>query len=124
MKIQGTIGCYSHPYLTLIVAGTRKRAIVTAMFDSGYSGSLCIPMSVAIPLGLMLIDKNSYKLADDRLQEDVPVFEGWILWNHSWTSINIDVFNSEEALFGVSLLALLGAKVTLDYGSKDFTVEI
>lgn len=124
MVIKGNIYSNNHAYLQLSVKGTGKPIKITAMFDCGYGGSLCLPLSMAIELELKLANTTSFELADGSIVTDAPVCKGKIRWNRKWTDVEVDLTNSEEPLLGVSLPALVNGRITMDYSTGKFTIEM
>ena len=107
-----------------MVAGTERSTQVTAMFDSGYSGTLCLPLSVAGSLGLILCGTTSYELADGTSVDDLPVYKSKILWDDRWIPVEIDTSKSDDAIFGVSLPFKLEGRIPIDFESDEFLIEM
>lgn len=124
MFIKGTIDEGHALLLDVTVAGTRGSARVSAVFDSGYSGFLSLPLQIAVTLGLQLVGTATYTLADGTVCKAEPVYEGRILLDTSWRVIPIDTTGLDTALFGVSLPALLQGQVLIDYASRDFSLTL
>lgn len=121
LTIKGNIDSHYHVYFDLVVAGYKRAVRISSMFDSGYSGCLSLPITIAAPLGLMLCKNVIYKIADDRLLKE-PVCKGKLLWNNKWRIIDIDIARSEEVLFGVSLPKRLGGEIIINYDEGIFTI--
>lgn len=122
LTIKGYIDSHYHVYFDLVVAGYKRAIRITTMFDSGYSGYLCLPITIAAPLGLVLCKTVIYKIADDRLLKE-PVCKGKLLWNNKWKIIDIDITQSKDALFGVSLPKCLGGEITINYDEGIFIIK-
>jgi predicted aspartyl protease len=53
----------------LKVRGSREEVIVEGILDTGFTGFLCLPISLAVPLGLELTDTTTSELADGTIVE-------------------------------------------------------
>ena len=63
------------PMVDVQVAGTRKRIRIRAILDTGFEGQVCLPIELAVPLGLELSGRMQYQLADGSLKRDL-LFKG------------------------------------------------
>ena len=96
---------------------------VRAMFDCGFSGQVCIPLKLAVALELKLKSLQSYELADGRIIENEPVYQGKILWDDTWFDMDILTTQSIDPLVGVSFFARTKSIITLDFLTKDFRID-
>lgn len=69
MVIEGRINELREAVLPLVVTGLRAQARVDAVIDTGFSGDLCLPIEIAIQLGLELCGIELYELADGAFSE-------------------------------------------------------
>lgn len=70
MSIQvGYIDNDGHPKLRIQVEGTNPGVStnIEAMIDTGFTGFLMLPISLALPLGLVLMGTGDYSLAGGTL---------------------------------------------------------
>ena len=65
---------------------------------------VCLPLSVAVPLGLELAFTSQFELADGTLVQDELVFVGKALSHGEYRDVEIVLTRSEEALLGTGLL--------------------
>jgi len=72
--IDGVIRATGTPVVPLRVLGTRGDITVEGILDTGFDGFLCLPMPLAVTLGLELIDVVRTELADGTVIEDELVF--------------------------------------------------
>ena len=80
--IEGVIQETGTPILTLKIIGKgRTEATVQGILDTGFDGFLCLPIPLAISLGLELIDVTRTELADGTIVEDELVFLGRAEWD-------------------------------------------
>lgn len=54
MANNGYVDELNRPRLTINVIGDRAEAKLDALIDTGFDGSLCLPLSIAVQLGLEL----------------------------------------------------------------------
>ena len=107
------------PRLTVLLSGNRGETTVDALIDTGFDGALCVPIPVAIPLGLELYGDHYYELADGTVRHDVT-FQGIVYVDEEACQIEISLTESEDALLGSELLD--GYVLEIDYSNR--TVEI
>ncbi len=64
MELKGRMDENGQVWLTLTVRGMREEAQIEAMVDTGFTWALSLPISIAVPLGLELVDFRPAELAD------------------------------------------------------------
>lgn len=75
--IEGVIREVGTPVLPVKVMGRGGAEVtVEGILDTGFDGFLCLPVPVAVSLGLELIDVTHTELADGTIVEDELVFAG------------------------------------------------
>jgi predicted aspartyl protease len=80
--IEGAIRETGTPILVLKVIGKGGGEVtVEGILDTGFDGFLCLPISLAVSLGLELIDVTRTELADGTVMEDELVFAGRAEWD-------------------------------------------
>ena len=89
--------------------------------DTGFDGYLCLPISIAVSLGLELIKVVRTELADGTILEDELVFTGEVEWNGTLMEVDILLTKSEDVLIETSFLN--GYSVNLDYQTKKVRIE-
>ena len=52
------------PRIAVSLFGTRAEITIDAVIDTGFEGALCVPVPLAIPLGLELHGWVDYEFAD------------------------------------------------------------
>jgi clan AA aspartic protease len=119
--IEGIIGETGTPVVTLKILGTRGEITVEGILDTGFDGFLCLPIAIAISLGLELIDATDTELADGTVREDELVFAGQAEWDGTIISIPIVLTRSEDILIGTAFLK--GYMVQLDYIANTIRIE-
>jgi predicted aspartyl protease len=124
MTVEGHIDEALQIRLPVRVRGQRGIVELSAVVDTGFNGALCLPISVAVTLGLMLSDIASIELADGRIQPEL-VFEGWVqIGEVPEQLVNILLTFGEEALVGMALLNLLNADLQVRLSQRTVTLTL
>ena len=120
--IVGTIRETGTPTLRLKVTGRGGNEItIEGILDTGFDGFLCLPIPLAVSLGLELIDVTRAELADGTVMEDELVFAGRAEWDGVVTDIDILLTRSGDALIGTAFLK--DYLVQLDYQAHTVRIE-
>ncbi len=119
--ITGVILTNGSPVIELKVCGVRQEVTVEGILDTGFNGFLCLPTSIAVSLGLELIDTVTAELADGTMVEDELVFAGQAEWDGTLMNIRLTLTDSEDALIGTAFLT--GYRVELDYPTSTISIE-
>ncbi|MFA0784458.1 aspartyl protease family protein [Fervidibacter sacchari] len=124
MTIEGRIDEELQMKIPVRVRGLRGIVDLEAVIDTGFNGALCLPVSVAVSLGLVLVDLRLTELADGRIQPEL-VFEGWIQLGEATEQIvDILITYGEDALLGMALLNLMGASISADLTRRTLQVTL
>lgn len=120
--IEGLIREAGTPILQLKIVGKGDTEITTeGILDTGFDGFLCLPIPLAVPLGLELIDVTRTELADGTIVEDELVFAGRAEWDGSVMEVDILLTRSGDVLIGTAFLR--GYLVQLDYQANSVRIE-
>ena len=119
--ITGVILTHGSPVIELKVHGAREEVTVEGILDTGFNGFLCLPTSIAVSLGLELIDTVTSELADGTTVEDELVLAGQAEWDGTLMNIRLTLTDSEDALIGTAFLT--GYRVELDYSTSTIRIE-
>jgi clan AA aspartic protease len=119
--IEGVIRETGTPIITLNVHGAREKMTVEGILDTGFDGFLCLPIPLALTLGLELIDVMRTELADGTVVEDDLVFAGQAEWDGTMIHIDILLTRSVDVLIGTAFLK--GYIVQLDYNASTVRIE-
>ena len=95
-----------------------KRTI-TALVDTGFSGSLTLPFTEAFPLGLVLKGEQSYLMADGSSSRHF-VCLGTVIFAGKEVTVPIDVQQGGPVLVGMDLLKRLEMQLHIDFLKGDF----
>lgn len=120
--IEGIIRETGTPILTLKVLGKEgSEATVEGVLDTGFDGFLCLPIPVAVSLGLELIDVTRTELADGTIVEDELVFAAQTEWDGALMDVDVLLTRSEDVLIGTAFLKEY--IVQLDYKAHTVSIE-
>lgn len=75
-------------------------------------GDLCLPITLAVPLGLVFIDRQIIELADGTRKRE-PVFAGSVRLLNKTRKVRVFLTDSEDALVGTRLLS--DCRLTIDF---------
>ena len=87
--IEGRIDLVEGPRIQVWISGRRDRVAIDALLDTGFDGDLCLPIAVAVPLGLELRYVAQSELADGSVVEDELVFAGLADWDGEQVPVEI-----------------------------------
>ena len=91
------------PTSRIEVIGSRQTRMLTATVDTGFDGDLCVPISVAVQLGLELTGEQIVEYADGT-QKRTLVFAGSVRFFGETRVVEIILTESEDGLIGTRLL--------------------
>ena len=117
--MRGYFNDAGQPRITVFLSGNRGETTVDALIDTGFDGALCVPIPIAIPLGLELYGDQYYELADGTIRQGLT-YQAIVHLGEEACQIEISLTESEDALLGSELLD--GYVLEIDYGNR--TVEI
>ena len=109
-----------HPLVKLTVSGSKKKRLITAIFDTGFDGFLSIPITTAIALGLELSSVIRAQYADGRVAEELE-FNAYVELDGHTQKVKATLTGSVEALAGTQLFAK--KKVSLDFLHKSIRIS-
>jgi clan AA aspartic protease len=103
------------PTARIEAIGSRKTLALTAIVDTGFDGYICLPIRLAVQLGLELIGDQLIELADGTQRKEL-VFAGSVGFLGETREVEIILTNSEDALVGTSLLDLYSVAIEFPGG--------
>lgn len=98
-------------YAEVEVIGTRLSERIWAVVDTGFDETICLPVSVAVTLGLELVGWEFVQYANGRIAREL-LFRGTVQFQDSVRKVNISLTDGDEALLGLELLE--GYRLILD----------
>ena len=110
---------YAQAVVEVILKGSRIDIVTKAIIDTGFDGDICLPIHLAIQLGLELKSVQVVELTDGNRKNEL-VFTGFITLNGEEKEIEILLTNSKDTLLGTGLLYDKVLKIDFSKG----TVEI
>jgi len=120
--IEGVIRETGTPTLRLKVIGRGGNEVtIEGILDTGFDGFLCLPIPLAVSLGLELVDVTRTELADGSVLENELVFAGRAEWDGMVMDIDILLTRSSDVLIGTAFLK--GYLVQLDYQAHTVRIE-
>jgi len=100
--VKGTIDAYGDAIFEVGLIGSRGQLRGFAVVDTGFSGAVCLPVKLAIQLGLELISEVTVEYADGSKKDEL-VFSGGIVWDEKTRDIEVYLTRGEEVLIGKRL---------------------
>jgi len=116
--IRGTVIDLS-PYVEVIVIGNRGLIDIVALVDTGFNGSLCLPMEVGAALGLEIQNMARATLADGTVKLEF-VFGAQLDWDGELRFVDVVLTGSDEALIGTRLLE--GKSLKVDFRTEEVII--
>jgi len=110
--IEGRIDNLLSPRLKVKVAGLRGIIELDAIVDTGFNGDLCIPITLAVQLGLILEYVHEVELADGS-RKRVPVYSCDVELNGLKRRAEVILTDGTDALIGANMLKT--SRVTINY---------
>lgn len=117
--ITGRLDARNQAIVEITVLGRRMSVPIEAILDTGFDGDLCMPVQIAIQLGLELCGLQRVELADGSRKNEL-VFAGIARFGECQGEVEIALAESKDTLIGTHLL--LGHVLEIDYVGK--TVQI
>lgn len=121
--VEGVIDEQKRGRLRLRVRGLFGSAEIDAFVDTGFNGGILLPISIAVPLGLVLVGTVRTQLADGSETEDF-VFHGWAqIAELPEMPTEVIVTLSGEPLIGMELLESWDATVSFNLPQRKVVVS-
>lgn len=95
---------YRQAIVQIILKGKRTDIGTKAIIDTGFDGDICLPIHLAIQLGLELKSVQTVELADGSKKNEL-VFGGTVEFNRDDQEIEIFLTNGKDTLLGTGLLS-------------------
>jgi len=102
--IRGYLDEAGQPRVTITVYGVRGELTLDAVIDTGFDGDLCLPVPVAIELGLELYGAQRVQLADGSFRSELVFLGKAGFADRPAQEVEILLTESEDALVGVGFL--------------------
>lgn len=118
--MNGYVDEYFQPKLKIKAKGLRKTIEMEAVIDTGFDAELCLPVSIAIQLGLELTGGQYFELADGSIKHEL-VFAGEVIFEAKEIPVEISVTNADDALIGIGLLK--NKKLIINFPTRVVSIE-
>ena len=119
--MNGFLDDYNQPRIQITVEGHRMERTIDAIVDTGFNGDICLPISIAIELGLELCAYQTTELADGSLQLGLLFIGRAALQDEPLADVEILLTESEDGLSGVAMLS--DYKLEVDFAQQIVKVE-
>ncbi len=119
--VEGYLNEVGSPKIAITVRGARGDLTLDALIDTGFDGDLCLPVSVAIELGLDLCGVERIQLADGSLRDELVFLGEAGFGGHPLEEVEILLTESDEALIGTGFLKAW--KLTIDFPAQSVTLQ-
>ncbi len=119
MTLRGIIDGYGHCWVPVTIVGLRQEISVEAILDTGFDGWVCLPMRLAVQLGLELCGFQTVELADGTQKEEL-VFSGGVIFGDKRDKVDIALTSGGDTLVGLGLLA--NSMVTIDLVGRNLEI--
>lgn len=121
MILSGEINEKNQLWIPITVNGQQGQATsVLALVDTGFTGELQLPITIAIPLGLRLDAVGTFEFADGRTAKKM-LFSATITLGTTTRPVTVSVVDSNTPLLGTGLLH--GCVLNIDFAKKMFTIQ-
>jgi len=111
---------YRQAIVEIVLKGKRTDIGTKAIIDTGFDGDICLPIYLAIQLGLELKSVQTVELADGSKKNEL-VFAGSIKFDKSEQEIEIFLTNAKDTLLGTGLLYDKILKIDFVKGDVEIT---
>jgi len=130
--IEGHIDELHQALISISVIGIRDEVVLDAVVDTGFNGEVCLPVPVAIQLGLELWGSEEFELADGTSIEEL-VFRGNVLFGGEEREVAIHktkslvseaniLTNASQTLIGMELLQTQNV-LHIDFRERTITID-
>jgi predicted aspartyl protease len=119
MTLRGSIDAYGHCWVPITIVGLRQEIFVEAILDTGFDGWVCLPMRLAVQLGLELCGFQTVELADGTRKEEL-VFSGEVIFGDKRGEVDITLTSGGDTLVGLGLLA--NSVMTIDLVGRNLEI--
>ena len=121
--MNGTLNANQSPRITIDLHGSlSKPQSFEVIIDTGFTGSVSMPLIKALPLGLVLFSTASFILADGS-KENTFLCPGMARIDGEEKPVIISLSKGNDILVGTEFLSTFGANLELDYNKKVFSLK-
>jgi len=118
MRMDGYIDAYGQARANVAVSGKKIQITLSPVIDTGFDGDICLPLPVAIQLGLELSGSVEIELADGSIKQEL-IFSGSTKLSGQAREIEITLTESKDALLGTKMFSYL----EIDFAGRRVRIE-
>lgn len=118
--LEGYLDDTKRPKIQVCVDGKSSTLSITALIDTKFDGDLCLPMEVAVQLGLEPSEVVEVRKSDGKIVKTL-IFAGKLEWFQELIDVDIVLHDSSEALLGTHLLEK--TRMGIDYLENRVFIE-
>lgn len=112
MMIEGYLDEAKRPTVKITLNGKTTTLALNAIIDTKFDGDLCLPIEVAVQLGLEPVEVIEIKKADEEIEKKL-LFAGQLDWFREELDVDIILHNSSDVLLGTR--PLKNCQVSIDF---------
>jgi clan AA aspartic protease len=101
--MEGYVDEFGQPKIEATFIGPAGKIITEAIIDTGFSGDVCLPIPIAIQLGLQLRGSQEILLADGT-RKSTLLFAGQVILDREPEEVRIFLTELSDVLIGTQLL--------------------
>lgn len=114
--IRGYLDEYHQPRVAITVRGSRQDITLDVVIDTGFDGQLCLPVPLAIEIGLELYGAQRTELADGSIKSELVFLGQAGFVGRPSQEVEILLTDSDDALLGVEFL--LDWRLEIDFSQR------
>ena len=114
--IRGHLDEYHQPRVAITVRGSRQDITLDVVIDTGFDGQLCLPVPLAIEIGLKLYGAQQTELADGSIRSELVFLGQAGFVGRPSPEVEILLTESDDALLGVEFL--LDWRLEIDFSQR------
>jgi len=123
MELRGRMDENGQMWLTITVRGMRGETTIEAMVDSGFTWALALPVSVAVPLGLELVDFRPAELADGTVKHFFAFAVTIVIGGREFPSVCL-VTETGTPLIGTLFMQSVGATLIAKFAESFVALNV
>ena len=108
-----------NPKIKIVIGGRKESGEIELLLDTGCSGYLVVPISMAVPLGLELIGIQQVQYADGRTINEL-VFKVVVKIDEDLKAVPATLTGGSQALAGIALFK--NHSIKLDFKNKKIEI--
>ncbi|MBM3237810.1 hypothetical protein FJZ31_16095 [Candidatus Poribacteria bacterium] len=113
---------FGHLVVDIEVKGGLDSKVVPAFIDTFFEGYICLPIEIAVQLGLLLFAYEPYELADGSEKKEL-VFLGSAKFSGDDEELPVEIVltESKDTLVGITMLSEM--RVEVDFKKRNIKIE-